>query len=668
MASTGGRGFTPEDIYRLNTPSDPRISPDGKRVAYVVSRNDRESDEARTAIYVAPLDGRTAARHITYGDKDSSPRWSPDGRYLAFVGNRGQENQIFVLPLDGGEARQLTKAKYGVSEPEWSPDGGHIAYVSKTGDWKDPKDRTPIERNASRLVRDLYYKMDGVGQFDERRSHIFTVDLESGAETQVTDGDWNDSTPSWSPDGRTIAFVSDREDDRFQRPWRSDVWAVSLGEGQARRLTRARGAAASPRFSPDGRFVAFVGHEHGDENFGRNSHLLVIPAEGGSPRSLSEPLDRPAVGNFAWSPDGAHVLFLVADRGRQSLYRAGMANGSASLVVGGERQLQAFDLSADGSKVAFVAAWIDAPAEVYAASLAGGRERSLSRANADLLAEVEPGRAETFTFQANDGLEIETFVAYPPGHRPEQRLPMMLSIHGGPHGAHPFAFGLQVQALAAAGFAVLMPNPRGSSSYGETFAQACLHDWGGADFQDLMGAVDEMIRRGVADPDRLYVGGYSYGGYMTTWTVGHTKRFRAAYVGAPVSDLVSFFGTADIPLFARHEIGGWPWETPEAFRLHSPLTHLTNCQTPVLLIHREGDLRCPIAQSEQIFQTLKALRREVEFVRYPGGSHGVASPSQSLDQMQRIQAWYQAHAPAGEAPATKKRAKAAAATGSGSRG
>jgi dipeptidyl aminopeptidase/acylaminoacyl peptidase len=641
------RGLTPDDFYLLKTPSDPRVSPVGARVAYVLSWPDRDSDEMRSSIYVAPADGSSGARRFTYGNKDSSPRWSTDGRHLAFVSDRGEEAQLFVAPVDGGEGRKVTKAKFGVSEPAWSPDSRRIAYVAKTGDWKRPDERSPIEKNAPRVLRDLYYRFDGVGNFDERRAHIFVVDVQSGDETQITEGDWNDSNPSWSPDGRTIVFASDRSEDRFQRPMRADVWAVAASGGEARRLSRGLGFASLPRFSPDGRLVAYIGHEHGDRAFGENQHVLVVPAEGATeaPLSLTAPLDRSPGGGLAWTKDG-DVLFTAVDRGRHSLYRSRPGSGSATTVLAGERQIQAFDIAEGSSRIAFVAAWVDQPAEVCAADVTGGPEVKLSDAGGDLLAAARPGEVERFAYSAADGMEIEAFAVYPPDYEAGQRRPMMLLIHGGPHGLHPAAFGIQAQVLAGAGYVVLMPNPRGSGGYGAAFLKQCIEDWGGADFQDLMTGVDEMVRRGIADPERLYVGGYSYGGFMTSWVVGHTDRFRAAYIGAPVVDLVGFFGQTDIPLFARLEIGGWPWEAPEAFRERSPLTHLTNCVTPVILMHREGDMRCPISQSEEVFQVLKVRGQEVEFVRYPGGSHGVATPSQTVDSFRRLIAWYDGHAPA----------------------
>ena len=349
----------------------------------------------------------------------------------------------------------------------------------------------------------------------------------------------------------------------------------------------------------------------------------------------------------AWLPDGAGLLFLAGDRGTVALYRADLAGSPIAKVLGGERQVESFALSPDGARVAFVASWASEPGEVYSTALNGGRERNLSHANDDLRTTVEIARTGRMTYKAPDGLEIEAFVIYPPGFQRGKPCPVALDIHGGPHSVHPspFAF-LQLQSLAAAGYVVLLPNPRGSSTYGEEFTQACIGDWGGKDFEDLMAGVDELVRRGIGDPGRLFVGGYSYGGFMTTWTVGHTDRFRAAVVGAPVADAVSMFGTSDIPRFSVYELGASPFDDPDEFRARSPVTHLPNVRTPVLLMHQEGDLRCPIGQSEEVFQALKMLGKEVEFVRYPGGSHGVHTPSQQVDRIKRTLGWYESHAPA----------------------
>jgi len=643
--------FAPEHAYLLRGVSDPQLSPDGARVAYVVRSSDREKDVRTSSVWVAAMDGRQPARRFTFGDREHSPRWSPDGRYLAFLADRGAKSQVHLAPLDGGEARALTKAPHGVNEFAWSPDGRRIAYVARTGEWKDAKDRKGAERAAPRVIRNLRYRMDSIGYFDDRRMHIFVVGVESGATAQVTDGDWYDMQPSWSPDGRSIAFVSDRERERHDRDSRNDVWVVPAAGGRARKVTRSRGSALYPSFSPDGRSIAFLGHEHGEDYWAKNGHLMVVPAAGGAPRSLSARVDNTVVAlppgsSYRWAPDGKSLLFLVMERGTLALYRARLSDGACARVLDGERQIQQFALAPDGASIAFVAAWPTQPAEVYSASLAGGaRERNLSHANDEFLAASEPGRLRRLSHRAQDGLEIESFVLYPPGYAAGRRYPAVLYIHGGPHGMHPSAgFQLRPHALAAAGYVVLLPNPRGSSGYGERFTAGCVGDWGGGDYEDLMGAVDALVRKGVADPERLFVTGYSYGGFMTTWVVGHTDRFRAAIIGAPVSDHVSMAGTTDIPRFSFAEVGS-AWDDVQTVWERSPVAHLPNCTTPVLIEHHEGDLRCPIGQAEEIFQALKLRGKEVEFLRYPGGFHlpDFFPPSQDEDYLRRQQAWFDGH-------------------------
>ncbi len=652
MASLKKRPVRPADNYLLRTLIDPQLSPDGRRVAYAVRTNDKESNERQTSIWVAPMDGKTPARRFTFGKKDHSPRWSPDGRYLAFVADRGEKNQIFLAPLDGGEARALTKQTYGAGDPVWSPDGKRIACVARTGTYKESKARSAIEKSAPRVIRHLRYRLDGIGYFDERRTHIFVVDVATGEATQMTEGDWYDQQPSWSPNGKAIAFSSDRERKRHDRMFRSDVWVVASKGGRARRITRGRGAVSFPAFSPGGRYIAFIGHEYGDDSEARHSHLMIVsPSGSGAPRSLSAPIDRainayPPARHYAWLPSSKAVIFLAADRGTVSLYRAGISNGTVKKVLGGERQIHQFSISRDASRVAFTASFASMPHELYATSMAGGtRETNLSHAHADLLATTKLGATRRMTHRAPDGLEIESFVMYPPGYKVGNRYPLVLYIHGGPHGQHPGAgFSMRPQSLAGAGYVVLLPNPRGSGSYGEEFMRMCVRDWGGKDYEDLMTAVDVLIRKGVADPRRLYVTGYSYGGFMTTWVVGHTDRFKAAIIGAPVSDHISMRGTTEIPQFSDFEVVS-PFEDVQAAWENSPLAHLPNCTTPVLIEHHEGDLRCPIGQGEEIFQTLKLLGKEVEFLRYPGGFHTLEfhTPSQDVDYMERALAWFRAH-------------------------
>jgi dipeptidyl aminopeptidase/acylaminoacyl peptidase len=626
-----------------------------------VSWAEREEDETRFSISIAPMSGRGSPRRFTYGKRDHSPRWSPDGKQLSFISNRGKKSQIYLAPMNGGEARQLTKAKFGLAQSTWSPDGKRISFVARVGDYVEPQNRKGAERAKPRVVRDMVHKQDGIGFYDNRRMHLFTVEVDGGGEQQVTSGDWNDYQPGWSPDGKHIAFASDRERSRHQRHDRSDIWIVSTKGGRARKLTRSRGRANLPSYSPDGRFIAYLGHERGNEG-SANAHVFIQSATGRSaPRSISASLDRsPAAlaGNaLQWSSNSRSVFFMAGDHGSVCIFRAGTANGSVSKVLSGDHGVDGFEVSPDGRSVVFSSSWTTAPGEVYSAPLRGsGRERKLSDANDQLRKTVSLGKMRRMTYRANDGLPIEMFVLYPPNYRLGRRYPLALNIHGGPHGSHPNGAALvALQSLAGAGYVVMLPNPRGSSTYGEAFTEACVNDWGGADYEDIMTGVDVLVRRKIADPDRLFVGGYSYGGFMSSWVVGHTDRFRAATIGAPVTNLVSMFGEGDIPLFDIHEIGGTPYSDRHEYEFRSPIRYLENVHTPVLLLHWEGDLRCPIGQSEELFAGLKVLGKKAEFVRYPGGSHGGRTPSQAVDQAKRTLAWYASHQPR---KAVKKPAKA----------
>jgi dipeptidyl aminopeptidase/acylaminoacyl peptidase len=645
------RAFEVKDFWQIHTVADPDISPDGSLVAYVVGKADELSDSVTTSIWVSPTGASADTRQTTFGPKDSSPRWSPDGQFLAFLSDRGKERQVYLLPTTGGEARQLTSLPFGVSTFSWSPDGSAVAVSAKTGEWKPLDERSAIEKAVPTVWTSLYNRFDNIGRFDGRRQHVFVIDVASGQERQVTFGDWDDVDPEWAPSGDRIVFASDRSVSRNTVLQRS-IWIADLNGGEPVSISGHVGTCGTPRFSPSGEQVCFVGHTNQAGDSSRNSHLFVVTlGDQSTPHSLTTALDRPVWGllpalgrPFVWRNE-SEVIFLAADCGAQSVYSV-QTNGSEVVeplpLLVGDRQIGAVD--AKEGVIAFVASWPSRFPELFCSDDSGKDERAVSQANSELAGAVELSDLVRISHTAHDGTEISSFVLYPSSHTEGEALPLVLEIHGGPHGWHPQGSMMALyQALASSGYAVLLPNPRGSQSFGEAFSMACTQDWGGEDYLDIMGAVDSLVESGAVDAERMYVAGYSYGGFMTTWVVGHTDRFKAACISAPVSNLVSMYGTTDIPHFNEFESGGSPWDAPEYYREHSPITYLPNVTTPVQVLHWEGDLRCPVGQGEEIFQGLLKLGKEAQMVRYPGGFHVARTPSQMCDYVERHLSWFSAH-------------------------
>jgi len=628
-----------EDVFELRWAGDPRIAPDGRTVAFVAWGIDREENEYSGSIWLVPLDGSEPARQFTSsGKQDAAPRWSPDGSRVAFVSNRdGKTKQLYVIPASGGEARRLTELAEDVTEAVWSPDGTRLAFTSRV---RDPEyDEEDDKRRRPRRFTRLQFKLDSEGWTGDRRRHVFTVPADgSEPPTQLTHGDFEDAQPQWSPDGRRIAFSSARQDD-WDVEMRRDIFLVDVEGGEPAAVTRGDAWYEAPSWSPDGSSIA-CRYGTGDFDFPRHGQIAVVDAETGESRLLTTSLDRncapyPEVREPVW--DGDSLLFVLEDSGNRPLYRV-PADGSAppDPVIDGDQSIVAFDCV--GARIVHAVSAPTAPVEVYAG------ETRLTEASAPFTSGRELREPERFTAVSEDGSEVEAWVMRPFGFDPSRRYPVLLNIHGGPFSQYGNTFFDEFQVYAAAGYVVLYSNPRGSSGYSEEWGRAIrgpVEDgpgWGTVDYEDLTAVVDEALQRfDFCDSERLGVLGGSYGGYMTSWIVSHTDRFRAACSERAVNNFVLEGGSSDISHATKSFVGAHWFEAPEAYLKLSPSSYATNITTPLLILHSEDDLRCPVGNAEDLFTILRILRREVELVRFPAESHELTRSGSPLHRQMRFE-------------------------------
>jgi dipeptidyl aminopeptidase/acylaminoacyl peptidase len=628
-----------EDLSLVRAVADPQMSPDGRWIAYAATTNDYAADSARTEIVIVPSAGGEA-RRVARG---SSPRWSPDGRRIAYLGGRGEQSGIWTWDVAAQQPRFIARVRTtehflghrSVKGFAWSPDGSRIAYTSA-----DP-DSASSPTDPRVVTRIMYLTRTGFS--DDRRTHLYVVPADGGAPRQLTSGAYDEHSLAWSPDGTRLVFVSNRSADPDAN-YSDDLWTVDVATGRETRITSTPGTEFQPAWSPDGSTIAYltnVRRINTRDSSPEDTYLTVIPAAGGAARVLTRALDR-RVTELAWEPGGT-LLFVASDQGNTSIYRADPRSGAVTPVVRGRFQAKSVNVGRQG--MAFIRGDLAHPGEVWTARADGGAARQVSHEQDALLAAVDLPSADSMWVQAPDGTPVQGWLMKPAGWQPGRRYPLVLYVHGGPHGMYGESFVDAFALLAARGYGVLFINPRGSAGYGQRFEDGTLLNWGGGDYGDLMAGLDAAIaRNGWIDTTRLYVAGHSYGGFMTNWIVTRTPRFRAAMAGASVSDLVSFYGTSVYPDLVETEFGGVPVDDWGLLWQWSPLAHVRNVRTPVLFLNGEADNDVPATQAQEMFMALRKMGVEAEMVRYPGEGHSINfRPRHHLDYVRRLVAWFDAH-------------------------
>ncbi|MCA1840600.1 MAG: prolyl oligopeptidase family serine peptidase [Actinomycetota bacterium] len=646
------RGLVPEDVYRFRWASDPRLSPDGNRFAYVVVSIDQEENEYRPQIWMADVSAvADSALPFTSGKhKESKPRWSPDGSWLAYVAHHSDEgSELMVISTAGGEARELLHLEEDFDDIAWSPDGSRIAFVARSRDEERYAKKKEKDQSPRRITR-TFFRLDNVGWTIDRPTQLFVINTDGSNEepTQLTKGEFSVGGLSWSPDGDRIAFCSGRHD-TWDRDLFSDIFVIGSQGGEPERITDTDSSYSSASWGPDGK-IAFTWTPDPVEG-PWHSRIGIIDPNSRNTSILTHELDLqaepfPALREPVWFD--SKIWFAAEDSGNVHLYRTDPSNGVApELVIGGTGGVTGFDIA--GGNIVFTRSTPTHLSDVHVAKLTDlplTDPQPLLGVDEETFSDVELSQPERFIAKSSDGTEVEAWIVRPAGFKEGERYPALLNIHGGPFTQYSNKFFDEFHAYAGAGYVVIYANPRGSSGYSEAWGRAIKGPktkdpgtgWGACDYDDLMAVVDEAVSRfSFIDAGRLGVMGGSYGGYMTSWIISHNDRFKAAISERAVNNMLTMAHASDVATYFGKELGPSYLDDPQEYLRVSPITYVKNIKTPVLIMHSEQDLRCPIEQGEQLFMALKSLGKEVEFVRFPGESHELSRSGAPLHRVQRFE-------------------------------
>ena len=642
--------ITANIIYELTSYASPSLSPGGSLLAFAQSKVDRESMKANSRIMLTFLNEGTA-RAFTQGLRDSAPQFSPDGNTLAFLrADDKNRSQIWTISVSGGEAAQATSAEGGVAEFSWAPSSDAIAYASDVDPNRAEDDHDYSKDPRVRIVRRITYRADGLGWRGDMYRQLFVVNPRDGSTHSLTSGAFDNGSPRWSPDGKSIAFVSARRPDRETVPY-NEAYVVPAGGGEPEYRSDGLSSIGALEWLPDSSGLVAIGSDDDEIGAAWQGRLFIL-RPGQTPRRIGDDSVRPVAGFPPLMPSpqlavtGEFVTFMGDSKGQSYLCRVPLGGGVNKRLTSGGAQYTEITVDAKSQQAVVVAASTDSAGDLKLVDLGIGYSKTLTDDN-EAYFNDHPTAGLSKSTLTRVGMEIESRLLLPPTFDESKRYPLIVNIHGGPHGSFYDGFNPVEQALATAGYLVLSVNPRGSSTYGPDFLKAVLRDWGGEDYRDIMASLDKTCELPYVDSDRLGVYGYSYGGFMSSWAIGHDTRFGAAVVGAPCIDLLGMYGTSDIGVsFGERQWGGLRKDNVERYLEHSPLTYADRVETPVLLLHGESDHRCPIEQSEQYFVTLRRLGKEVELVRFPGCSHGflrTGHPKMREEYISRTLGWFNKH-------------------------
>jgi dipeptidyl aminopeptidase/acylaminoacyl peptidase len=667
-AQTARRPMKLDDLTRFRNVSDPQISPDGQWVAYVVGTTDANQDKSSSHIWMVNING-TADRQITFSqESENSPRWSPDGKYISFTSSRpgkARGNQVWLLDRNGGEAMQLTEIKGRVQGHEWSPDSKRLALLIGDPDPESEPGPSPqpgaTPRVPKPIVIDRYkYKQDGQGYLlSGRHTYIYIFDIATKKLERLTKSKWDESSPVWSPDGTRIAFFSNHSDDPDRDPAAQLYVAEAKPGASEKQLTTeaTRASRARAEWSPDSKWIAFI--EGDEKKYGAYNmdHLALVPADGSSaPARLkaAEDLDR-GVSSPRFTSDGKAIQFLVTDDRSVYPVKVNIAGGTAQRLLNPPIVISNWNFNA--GRAVTISSGDSKANEIHV--LEGKSLRQLTHQNDALFAELDLGITEEIGFKSKDGTQVNALLTYPVGYVKGTKVPLLLRIHGGPNGQDQHSFSSERQIFAANGYAVLAVNYRGSSGRGQKFSRSIFADWGNYEVQDLLAGVDHVIKMGVADPDRLGVGGWSYGGILTDYLIATDTRFKAATSGAGTAFTVAFYGTDQYIIQYDYEIGP-PWN-PKAWetyvKISYPFLHADRIQTPTLFLGGERDFNVPVQGSQQMYQALRSLGIDTQLIIYPNENHGIQRPSYQRDRMERYLAWYEKYVKKAAGPSSTSTAR-----------